>query len=127
MFDNQGDAGYPSVQRGLVSASRVLEIDPLKKQIVWQYTAEDSQQPGWAFYSAFISSARRPPNGQYADRRVRQNGRFFQVTPGGEIVREYVSPYRQQPRGDARSNRSTALPGGLRLGARKVRRARRRR
>ncbi|MFN2920502.1 ArsR family transcriptional regulator, partial [Escherichia coli] len=45
VFDNQGDAGYPSVQRGLVSGSRVLEIDPLKKQIVWQYTAEDSQQP----------------------------------------------------------------------------------
>ncbi|MGV8422522.1 hypothetical protein ACV35O_34300, partial [Pseudomonas aeruginosa] len=59
VFDNQGDAGYPSVPRGLVSGSRVLEIDPLKKQIVWQYTAEDSQQPGWAFYSAFISSARR--------------------------------------------------------------------
>ncbi|MEN1374853.1 ArsR family transcriptional regulator, partial [Pseudomonas aeruginosa] len=91
VFDNQGDAGYPSVQRGLVSGSRVLEIDPLKKQIVWQYTAEDSQQPGWAFYSAFISSARRLPNGNTLIDEG-QNGRFFQVTPGGEIVWEYVSP-----------------------------------
>ncbi|WP_121358597.1 aryl-sulfate sulfotransferase [Pseudomonas aeruginosa] len=104
VFDNQGDAGYPSVQRGLVSGSRVLEIDPLKKQIVWQYTAEDSQQPGWAFYSAFISSARRLPNGNTLIDEG-QNGRFFQVTPGGEIVWEYVSPYfGKAPRGDARSN-----------------------
>ncbi|HEJ9865124.1 TPA: aryl-sulfate sulfotransferase [Pseudomonas aeruginosa] len=104
VFDNQGDAGYPSVQRGLVSGSRVLEIDPLKKQIAWQYTAEDSQQPGWAFYSAFISSARRLPNGNTLIDEG-QNGRFFQVTPGGEIVWEYVSPYfGKAPRGDARSN-----------------------
>lgn len=63
MFDNQGDAGYPSVQRGVLSGSRVLEIDPIKKEIVWQYTASNSAQPDWAFFSSFISSARRLPNG----------------------------------------------------------------
>lgn len=104
VFDNQGDAGYPSVQRGVISGSRVLEIDPQKKQIVWQYTAESSKQPGWAFFSAFISSARRLPNGNTLIDEG-QNGRFFQVTPGGEIVWEYVSPYfGKAPLGDAVSN-----------------------
>ncbi|SFC55875.1 Arylsulfotransferase (ASST) [Pseudomonas citronellolis] len=104
VFDNQGDAGYPSVQRGVISGSRVLEIDPVKKQIVWQYTAESSKQPGWAFFSSFISSARRLPNGNTLIDEG-QNGRFFQVTPGGEIVWEYVSPYfGKAPLGDAVSN-----------------------
>ncbi|MGC3280873.1 ArsR family transcriptional regulator, partial [Pseudomonas aeruginosa] len=80
-----GDGGYPSVQRGLVSGSRELEIDPLKKEIVWHYTAEDSQQPGWAFYSAYISSARRLPNGNSLIDEG-ENRRFIQVTPGGVIV-----------------------------------------
>lgn len=104
VFDNQGDAGYPSVQRGVISGSRVLEIDPLKNQIVWQYTAESSKQPGWAFFSSFISSARRLPNGNTLIDEG-QNGRFFQVTPAGEIVWEYVSPYfGKAPLGDAISN-----------------------
>ncbi|MED5609134.1 aryl-sulfate sulfotransferase [Pseudomonas sp. JH-2] len=104
VFDNQGDAGYPSVQRGVISGSRVLEIDPLKNQIVWQYTAESSKQPGWAFFSSFISSARRLPNGNTLIDEG-QNGRFFQVTSAGEIVWEYVSPYfGKAPLGDAISN-----------------------
>ncbi|MGC2221103.1 MAG: ArsR family transcriptional regulator, partial [Methylocella sp.] len=51
-----------------------------------------SNQPAWSFYSAFISSARRLPNGNtLIDEGM--NGRFFQVTPQGEIVWEYLSPY----------------------------------
>ena len=54
--------------------------------------AIDSRQPQWRFYSAFISSARRLPNGNtLIDEGM--NGRFFQVTPQGDIVWEYVSPY----------------------------------
>jgi hypothetical protein len=92
VFDNQGEAGYPIVSPGIFPHSRVLEIDPVKKEIVWEYTAVDSRQTQWSFYSAFISSARRLPNGNtLVDEGM--NGRVFQVTPQGEIVWEYVSPF----------------------------------
>lgn len=104
VFDNQGEAGYPRVPRSLLSGSRILEIDPLKGEIVWQYSALDSGQPGWAFYSAFISSARRLPNGNTLIDEGKF-GRVFQVTPAGQIVWEYVSPYfGKAPVGNARSN-----------------------
>jgi len=92
VFDNQGGGGYPPVALGVNSGSRVLEIDPEKKQIVWQYSAENSGRPGWTFFSSFISSARRLPNGNtLIDEGM--NGRFFQITPKGKIVWEYVSPF----------------------------------
>jgi arylsulfotransferase ASST len=92
VFDNQGEAGYPAQKLAVLPGSRVLEINPSTKQIVWQYTAADSGQPPWGFYSSFISSARRLPNGNtLIDEGM--SGRFFQVTPKGEIVWEYVSPY----------------------------------
>ena len=92
VFDNEGEGGYPSATLGVTSGSRVLEIDPVKKEIIWQYTGENSGRPGWTFYSSFISSARRLPNGNtLIDEGF--NGRFFQVTPAGKIVWEYVSPY----------------------------------
>ena len=57
VFDNQGEAGYPAVELPTTGGSRVLEIDPVSRQIVWQYTAEDSGQPAWAFRSTHISAA----------------------------------------------------------------------
>jgi hypothetical protein len=64
----------------------------VKKQIVWEYSASDSNRPEWMFCSSFISDVRRLPNGNtFIDEGM--NGRFFQVTPAGEIVWEYVSPY----------------------------------
>jgi hypothetical protein len=92
VFDNQGEAGYPRVSVGVQPRSRVLEIDPVKKQIVWEYTGGDSNGPEWGFYSSFISSARRLPNGNtLIDEGM--NGRIFQVTGKGDIAWEYVSPY----------------------------------
>ncbi|SFK81792.1 aryl-sulfate sulfotransferase [Methylocapsa palsarum] len=92
VFDNQGEGGYPPVPLAVTGGSRVLEIDPVKQEIVWEYTGESSGRPGWTFRSSFISSARRLPNGNtLIDEGA--NGRFFQVTPKGEIVWEYVSPY----------------------------------
>jgi len=92
MFDNQGEAGFPSATLKVFPGSRVLEIDPAKRQIVWEYTGSDSDTPEWAFFSAFISDVRRLPNGNtFIDEGM--NGRFFQITPSGEIVWEYVSPY----------------------------------
>jgi hypothetical protein len=92
VFDNQGEAGYPPRPLPVLPGSRVLEINPVTKQIVWQYTGTDSGRPSWSFYSSFISSARRLPNGNtLIDEGM--EGRFFQVTRRGEIVWEYVSPY----------------------------------
>ncbi len=95
VFDNQGEAGYPPVALGVTSGSRVLEIDPVSKTIVWSYSAETSNAAGWTFHSPFISDARRLPNGNtFVDEGI--NGRFFQVTRAGEIVWEYVSPFFSQ-------------------------------
>jgi hypothetical protein len=92
VFDNQGEAGYPPATLSLRAGSRVLEIDPVKRQIVWEYTGTSSGREPWTFYSSFISDARRLPNGNtFIDEGM--NGRFFQVTRAGEIVWEYVSPY----------------------------------
>jgi hypothetical protein len=92
LFDNQGEGGYPPVSLRVTGGSRVLEIDPVKKEIVWEYNGESSGKPGWTFLSSFISSARRLPNGNtLIDEGY--DGRLFQVTPKGEIVWEYVSPY----------------------------------
>ena len=92
VFDNQGEAGYPPVELPTTGGSRVLEIDPVTRQIVWQYTAEDSGQPAWAFRSTHISAARRLPNGNtFIDEG--QSGRLFQVTRDGDIVWEYVNAY----------------------------------
>jgi hypothetical protein len=92
VFDNQGAAGFPQVALGSFRGSRVLEIDPLKKEIVWQYTGASSGYDVWTFDSSFISSARRLPNGNTLICEGAY-GRIFQVTPTGGIVWEYVNPY----------------------------------
>ena len=92
VFDNQGPAGFPPAYLGATSGSRVLEIDPMKSEIVWQYTGEDAGLPVWSFFSSFISSARRLPNGNTLITEG-ATGRIFQVTPTGETVWEYISPY----------------------------------
>jgi len=92
VFDNQGAAGYPPAATTLTGGSRVLEINPVTQQVVWQYSAAESGGGGWSFRSTHISDARRLPNGNtFIDEG--QIGRFFQVTPQGEIVWEYVNPY----------------------------------
>jgi Arylsulfotransferase (ASST) len=92
VFDNEGPSGYPPTRLGLQNGSRILEIDPVKKEIVWQYDAASSDQPNWSFYSAFISSARRLPNGNtLIDEGM--NGRIFQVTKDGQIAWEFINPH----------------------------------
>jgi hypothetical protein len=92
VFDNQGQAGYPPAILPITGGSRILEIDPVKKEIVWQYTGEDSGGTALSFRSPNISSARRLPNGNtFIDEG--QSGRLFQVTRDGEIVWEYINPY----------------------------------
>ncbi|PWB88404.1 ArsR family transcriptional regulator [Methylocystis sp. MitZ-2018] len=105
VFDNQGEAGYPRASVTYTGGSRVLEIDPVSKQIVWQYTGASSGNPGWTFRSTHISNARRLPNGNtFIDEG--QIGRFFQVTPEGDIVWEYLNPYPRRGK-DAETGRPT--------------------
>ena len=104
IFDNGGWAGYgapnPSAPTGNNNAhrdySRVIEIDPVKMEIVWQCRPMDSgcPQPFVAdhFYSCYISSAQRLPNGNTLITEG-SDGRLLEVTADHEIVWEYISPY----------------------------------
>lgn len=105
VFDNQGAAGYPPAATTLTGGSRVLEINPVTQQVVWQYSAAESGAAGWTFRSTHISNARRLPNGNtFVDEG--QIGRLFQVTPQGEIVWEYVNPYPRRGK-DAETGKAT--------------------
>lgn len=87
VFDNEGEGGYPPADLPVVSGSRVLEINPVTRQVVWQYAGTKR-----TFFSPFIGSAQRLPDGNtLIDEGIW--GRFFQVTPAGKIVWEYVSPF----------------------------------
>ncbi|MFV0439550.1 MAG: aryl-sulfate sulfotransferase [Desulfopila sp.] len=104
VFDNGGWAGYgapnPGAPTGAKNAlrdySRILEFDPLTLKIVWQYTPTEAGylQPVDAarFYSPFISSAQRLPNGNTLITEG-SGGRIIEVTADHEIVWEYISPY----------------------------------
>ena len=105
VFDNQGEAGYPHAAVTVTGGSRILEINPTSKEIVWQYSGVNSGNPGWSFRSTHISNARRLPNGNTFINEG-QIGRFFQITSSGEIVWEYVNPYPKRGK-DADTGRAT--------------------
>lgn len=80
-FDNQEETGYPRAERALLGESRILEINPVTKQIVWEYTGRMIGQSEFSFFSPYISSVQRLPNGNtLIDESI--NSRFFQVTRG---------------------------------------------
>jgi hypothetical protein len=68
--------------------SRVVEVDPETDEIVWSYQHETIV----AFYSFMVSGAERMPNGNTFITEG-ASGRLFEVTPSGETVWEYVSPF----------------------------------
>lgn len=72
----------------LLPYSRVIEIDPATKEIVWRYQEEDVSQ----FFSPLISSAERLPNGNTL---ICEGtfGRLFEVTSEGDVVWEYINPF----------------------------------
>ncbi len=69
-------------------ASRVIEVDPSTNEIVWEYR----DNPPFNFFSAYISGARRLPNGNTLITEG-HFGRIFQVTPEGDVVWEYINPH----------------------------------
>ena len=105
LFDNGSFGGY-GVPNGCAPRgcdvlrrhySRVIEIDPVTYEVVWEYmqavrNKEDvNEMAGHHFFSPYISSAQRLPNGntlidQGAD------GQFIEVTPDKEIVWEFMNP-----------------------------------
>jgi hypothetical protein len=104
VYDNGGWAGYgapnPGASKGIDNAlrdySRVLEFDPITLKIVWQYTPKEAgfviPTNAFMFYSGFISSAQRLPNGNTL---ITEGacGRIFEITREHEIVWEYINPY----------------------------------
>ncbi|MBI4295540.1 MAG: aryl-sulfate sulfotransferase [Chloroflexi bacterium] len=120
VFDNGGRAGYgapnPGAPTGLNNAlrdySRVLEFDPVNLEIVWQYTAREAgfvAQDDYKFYSHFVSSAQRLPNGNTLITEG-ADGRIFEVTSSHELVWEYVSPYYGKKRNQNMVYRAYRVP-----------------
>jgi hypothetical protein len=104
VFDNGGWGGYgepnPGSANGTKNAlrdySRVLEIDPTTLEIVWQYTPKEAgfvvPLDAARFYSPFISSAQRLPNGNTLVTEG-SDGRIIEVTADHKLAWEYISPY----------------------------------
>jgi len=93
VFDNGNvEPNTNPMHIGSRSNSRILEINPLDNSIVWEYAADKSNRPLWSFFSHYISSAQRQPNGNTLICEG-ANGRFFEVKSDGEIVWEYVNPF----------------------------------
>jgi hypothetical protein len=105
VFDNGGWAGYgppnPGAPTGNRNAlrdySRVLEINPVTLEIVWEYGPKEAgltpPVDSNRFYSPFISSAQRLPNGNTLITEG-SGGRIIEVTKGHEVIWEFVNPYR---------------------------------
>jgi outer membrane protein assembly factor BamB len=68
--------------------SRVIELDPRTNKTVWEYRGK----PTYTFFSPHISGAQRLGSGNTLICEG-QWGRLFEVTPEGDIVWEYVSPF----------------------------------
>ncbi len=77
VFDNGRVRGY----------TRILELDPLTEQIVWEYLGD----PLDSFYDENRGGSQRLPNGNtfITDSNA---GRLIEVTTEGEIVWEYLNP-----------------------------------
>jgi len=98
VFDNGGAAGYgsanPAAPNGVDAArrdfSRVLEINPLTFEKIWEYSIAGTER--FRFFSHYVSSAQRLPNGNTLVTEG-ADGRVFELTPAREIVWEYVTPY----------------------------------
>jgi hypothetical protein len=71
--------------------SRVVEVDPLARRIVWEWKAEDPR----SFFTYHRGAAQRLPNGNtlITDSGA---GRIFEVTRQGEIVWDFRNPNRSE-------------------------------
>jgi hypothetical protein len=88
IFDNRSRSHEPVPGE---EWSRVIELDPLTREIVWQYRAD----PPEAFVSGSRGTVQRLPNGNTLITSSNQ-GRVFEVTPDQDVVFEYITPYRNE-------------------------------
>lgn len=77
--------------------SRVIELDPIAKKIVWEYKAARPTD----FFSVARGACQRFPNGNTLITNS-DHGQAFEVTPEGEIVWEFLNPL-----GDDQGRRAT--------------------
>lgn len=102
VFDNGGFAGYGEPNpgspvgeyNGVRPYSRVIEFDPVTLTVQWEYSARTAgydHHRHYRFYSPFLSSAQRLPNGNTLICEGNQ-GRLLEVTPSRDIVWEYIVP-----------------------------------
>jgi hypothetical protein len=87
-YDGQMETGkyVPEIEGGY-TATRGRAAQQISNQIVWSYKSQSTQN----FYSGHISGCQRLPNGNTLICSGRW-GHFFEVTPEGECVWEYISP-----------------------------------
>ena len=78
--------------------SRVVEVDPLTSNVVWEYAGDPPEQ----FFSGHISGAERLPNSNVLICEG-ASGRVFEITHRGETVWEWVTPFTTTTQGRARA------------------------
>jgi hypothetical protein len=77
IFDNGTERGF----------SRVIELDPINKKIVWEYKSDPAEK----FYSRFSGSSQRLPNGNTLITES-DRGHVFEVTKEGRVVWDFYNP-----------------------------------
>ena len=91
VFDNGSGVGYP-LRKPAPGYSTVIELDPVSMTQPWTYNANASGLPIFTFFSNIVSGAERLENGNtLICSGVR--GRLFEVSPSGDILWEYMSPF----------------------------------
>lgn len=95
LFDNGVERRY----------SRLVELDPLKKEVAWEYSANPPEN----FFSLSRGSSQRLPNGNTLITES-DRGRVFEVTPSGDVVWEFFNPEI-----DEEKNRRAAIYRMMRL------------
>lgn len=85
--------------------TRIIELDPIKKKVVWEYKAD----PPESFYSAGSGSAHRLPNENTLIAEANK-GRAFEVTKNGDIVWEWFNPDINEEGKRATIYRMTRIP-----------------
>ena len=93
VFDNGGFAGYGFIGgilgfpiRNIRFYSRIIEFNPITNDIIWEYKSKEQNQS--KFFSIFMSSVQRLPNGNTLITDG-TSGRIFEVTNENEIVWQY--------------------------------------
>ncbi len=92
IYDNGGRAGAPPITRNF---SRVIELHPITKRVVWSYECSTMTEPSCSaaasitsFYAAFMGGAQRLPNGNTLISDL-PKGRVFEVNRSRHLVWEY--------------------------------------